>query len=364
MEIEIGNANEVEIDINNQDDVEVEADTQVYKNDTFHNNLKNLDYEHSGHTGFQPAGNYVTEEELDAKGYLTELPEGTVIDSNYVHTDNNFDNQRKNKLDNLENYDDTEIKEDIANLEENKVDKEKGKGLSANDFTNAYKEKVDNNTSERHTHTNKETLDNIDDIDIANWNNKAETSDIPTNLSELSEDTTHRTVSDTEKQRWNNKSDFSGNYNDLSNKPTIPDKLKDLSDDTTHRTVTDTEKSTWNNKSDFSGDYNDLENKPSIPSEVTEQTVANWGFTKNTGTYSKPSGGIPKTDLDSNVQSSLNKADSALQEHQDISGKLDTSKVKNTASTTVGDVYDVTYINTMIGDIETILTRLTTGSGV
>ena len=38
------------------------------------------------------------------------------------------------------------------------------------------------------------------------------------------------------------------------------------------------------------------------------------------GTYSKPSGGIPKTDLSSDVQASLDRADSAV---QDISGKLD-----------------------------------------
>ena len=97
---------------------------------------------------------------------------------------------------------------------------------------------------------------------------------------------------------------------------------------------------------------------------ATETWVNTQIGTAVSGKYTKPSGGIPKTDLDSNVQSSLNKADSALQEHQDISGKLDTSKVKDTTSTTVGDVYDVTYINDMIGDIETILTRLTTGSGV
>ena len=47
---------------------------------------------------------------------------------------------------------------------------------------------------------------------------------------------------------WNNKSNFSGSYNDLTNKPTIPDELADLSDDSTHRLVTDTEKSTWNSK--------------------------------------------------------------------------------------------------------------------
>lgn len=39
----------------------------------------------------------------------------------------------------------------------------------------------------------------------------------------------------------------------------------------------------------------------------------------------------------------------------DISGKLDTSKVKNTNSTTAGDVYDVRYINSMLGNIESLL---------
>ena len=65
-----------------------------------------------------------------------------------------------------------------------------------------------------------------------------------------------------------------------------------------------------------SGSYNDLSNKPTIPSAVTESTVSGWGFTKNTGTYSKPSGGIPKTDLASDVQLSLSKADDALQEQR------------------------------------------------
>lgn len=39
---------------------------------------------------------------------------------------------------------------------------------------------------------------------------------------------------------------FSGSYNDLTNKPTIPSKLSDLTADASHRTVSDTEKSTWN----------------------------------------------------------------------------------------------------------------------
>jgi len=39
--------------------------------------------------------------------------------------------------------------------------------------------------------------------------------------------------------------------------------------------------------------------------------------------YQKPGNGIPKSDLASDVQDSLGKADTALQEHQDISGKAD-----------------------------------------
>ena len=41
----------------------------------------------------------------------------------------------------------------------NKVDKIEGKGLSTEDFTNDYKSQVDNNTSARHTHSNKSVLD-------------------------------------------------------------------------------------------------------------------------------------------------------------------------------------------------------------
>lgn len=61
---------------------------------------------------------------------------------------------------------------------------------------------------------------------------------VPTKLSQLGEDTTHRTVSDAEKQKWNNKSDFNGSYNSLIDKPTIPTKLSQLTEDNNHVTVT------------------------------------------------------------------------------------------------------------------------------
>jgi hypothetical protein len=61
---------------------------------------------------------------------------------------------------------------------------------------------------------------------------------VPTKLSQLGEDTTHRLVSDAEKAKWNNKSDFNGSYNSLTNKPTIPTKLSQLTEDNNHMTVT------------------------------------------------------------------------------------------------------------------------------
>lgn len=89
-------------------------------------------------------------------------------------------------------------------------------------------------------------------------------------------------------------SNFSGNYNDLSNKPTIPSKTSELQND-----------------SGFLTQHQDISGKQD--KATLEADVAAKGFTKNTGTYSKPTGGIPKTDLSSAVQDSLDKADTALQ---------------------------------------------------
>lgn len=119
---------------------------------------------------------------------------------------------------------------------------------------------------------------------------------IPSKLSELTADDEHETVTKGEKQAWNAKSDFSGEYRDLQGKPElaewvlqsrkptytasevgalpdtteIPKNLSDLQDDAEHRTVTDTEKQSWSNKSDFSGNYGDLWGKPTIPTVPTK----------------------------------------------------------------------------------------------
>lgn len=64
-----------------------------------------------------------------------------------------------------------------------------------------------------------------------------------------------------------------------------------------------------------------------IPTKVSElENDAGYG------TYTQPIGGIPKSDLTEAVQASLDKADTALQEHQDISGKEDISNKVTTLS--------------------------------
>ena len=82
-------------------------------------------------------------------------------------------------------------------------------------------------------------------------------------------------------------------------------------------------------------DYSLLSNTPTIPSEVTESTVSGWGFTKNSGTYSKPSTGIPKTDLVSEVQASLEKADSALQSYTETDPVFSASAAAGIKSTDI-----------------------------
>ena len=67
---------------------------------------------------------------------------------------------------------------------------------------------------------NNYSLITLDDHFISE--NIARKNDIPTEIASLIDDEAHRTVTDEEKNYWNSKSNFSGNYNDLINKPEIP----------------------------------------------------------------------------------------------------------------------------------------------
>ena len=100
--------------------------------------------------------------------------------------------------------------------------------------------------------------------------------------------------------------------------------------------ITASERTSWNGKENASNKVK------SWSSTTTDDHYPSEKLVKDSldGKYAKPSGGIPKSDLASAVQTSLGKADTALQAHQDISGKENTSnKVKSWSSTTTDDHY-------------------------
>lgn len=123
-------------------------------------------------------------------------------------------------------------------------------------------------------------------VDLTDYYTKQEVNNlIPTQLSELEGDSTHRTITDTEKTTWNNKYDKplagipkSALDSDVQTSlgkadtalqsftetdPTVPNHVK---------SITTTDITNWNNKSAFSGNYNDLTNKPTIPSKTSDLT--------------------------------------------------------------------------------------------
>ena len=113
---------------------------------------------------------FVTNTELDSKGYLTEHQDisGKVdkVEGKSLISDTEIERLAK-----VNNYDDTEIKRELNNKA---------------------------NLSDLHQHSNKEILDGITIEKITSWDNK---------------------------------SDFDGNYNNLTNKPSIPTKTSQLTND-------------------------------------------------------------------------------------------------------------------------------------
>ena len=164
---------------------------------------------------------------------------------------------------------------DVVDELEKKVDKEDGKGLSTNDFTNDYKTIVDENKNARHTHSNKTLLDTYTqtETNIADAINKKHTH---SNKSIL--DNTTASYTSTEKSKLSGIQEGAQKNPDLSayvtktelnskgyltkeTDPTVPTHVK---------SITTTNIADWNAKSNFSGNYEDLKNKPTIPSKTSE----------------------------------------------------------------------------------------------
>lgn len=153
------------------------------------------------------------------------------------------------------------------------------------------KTSYDDANSKKHTHSNKSVLDGISSTNVSNWNaakTHADSAHARTDATKVTKSTTNGNIK-----------------------------------------INDVETTVYTHPSSHS------------IAEVSGLQTALDGK----GTYSKPSGGIPKSDLASAVQTSLGKADTALQSHQDISGKQDKSTaVTHKASTAVGSATQPVYI--------------------
>ena len=297
----------------------------------------------------------------------------TVQDASYVHTDNNYTTTEKNKLAELENYDDTQITEDIEEIQEDINNLKDG-------VLDLDRDKAD-----------KTEIPDVSDFitkDVNDLTNYTTTGNMTTAINNaVGTETTNRQNADLNLQNQidaitsaSDVVDVVGTYTELQNydttKLTDKDLIKVLQDSTHNNALSYYRwvSNVWSyvgsegpfytkGEADtlYNAKQNTIDSSHKLQSDLVDDTNQTNKFTtaneKETwnGKYDKPSGGIPKTDMSTDVQTSLGKADSAIQQHQDISGKLDTSKVKNTNSTTAGDVYDVTYINTMLGDIESLL---------
>ena len=216
----------------------------------------------------------------------------------------------------------------------NKVDKVDGKQLSTEDFTTTLKQKLDG-------------LSNYDDTTISQ-----EVEKLRTDLDALvSGDTT------TAIKTFNEVIAFLDGISDTEDLSSIIASIE--------QQIAGKMDSVTLAKVATSGSYDDLSNKPTIPSAVTEATVSGWGFTKNTGTYSKPSTGIPKTDLASGVQTSLNKADTALQSYtEQYKGTVTGVKINGSTKNPSNGVVDLGTVITSHQDISGKQDKLVSGTNI
>ena len=129
---------------------------------------------------------YITETELNQKGYVSQSQLNSKADTDDIPT-------KVSQLENDKNYLTSIPNEYVTETELNN----KGYLTEHQDLSN-YALK-----SEMHTHNNKTVLDNITSSKVSSWDNK---------------------------------SNFSGNYNDLTNKPTIPTKTSDLTNNSGYLT--------------------------------------------------------------------------------------------------------------------------------
>lgn len=89
------------------DTYDITMEVQLYKTASSDEKIKKHNQDHEAHP-------YIQDLISEIEGKIPVLPEHIVTDEDYVHTDNNFTTEEKEKLRGLENYDDAEVRGLIA----------------------------------------------------------------------------------------------------------------------------------------------------------------------------------------------------------------------------------------------------------
>lgn len=259
---------------------------------------------------------------LNSKANSTDIPTKTsdlqndnnfIADANYVHTDNNFSDALKDKLENVDENGEANVQSDWNQVDDTADDYIKNKPTipTVNDSTITIKKNnvtVDSFTTNAVAGKiiNIEVPTSAEDVSALPNSTKYGASFVATvntetyvmtfTLKDQNGDTlgTQQTIDLPIESVVVN-----GSYDDstkkvvltLKNGSTIEFSIADLvaglqtelsasnklnpsyiNYDSTHAAVTEAEKNAWDAKSDFSGSYNDLSDKPTIPSALSDLT--------------------------------------------------------------------------------------------
>ena len=237
--------------------------------------------EEEADTLYQPIGNYLTEHQ-DISGKANVGASYTKAESNARYLTEHQDISGKANVG--DSY--TKVESDNRYASQTVLNGKQDKLIAGNNITISADGKTISASGGGSSYDDTALSSRVSEIEGKEsvWDAKAELTDIPT--ADISANTSARhthsnkdvldEISSEKVSSWDGKSTFSGNYNDLTNKPNIPTvPTSEISANTNARhshsnktvldDITSDKVSEWNGKSTFSGSYNDLTNKPTIP---------------------------------------------------------------------------------------------------
>lgn len=162
----------------------------------------------------------------------------------------------------------------LTDLLDKKVDKEEGKSLTSNDYTDEDREKLANIDEGAEVNVIDDVMVNGTSVPVVS---KAVNIEVPVNVSDLNNDARYLTDQDITGKA--DKASLStvattGSYDDLNNKPDIPSKTSELQNDsgylTEHQDISGKADKSELAKVATTGEYSDLLHTPTIPTKTSE----------------------------------------------------------------------------------------------